>query len=50
MEFVDGKTLDEVEAPTMSQLVLIFNQVAEALVHMHRRGSITATSSQATSW
>jgi serine/threonine protein kinase len=38
MEFVDGKTLDEVEAPTMAQLVLIFNQVVEALVHMHRRG------------
>jgi serine/threonine protein kinase len=38
MEFVDGKTLDEVEAPTLSQLVLIFNQVADALVHMHRRG------------
>jgi eukaryotic-like serine/threonine-protein kinase len=38
MEYVDGKTLDEVEAPTMAQLVLIFNQVAEALVHMHRRG------------
>jgi eukaryotic-like serine/threonine-protein kinase len=38
MEFVDGKTLDEIEAPTMAQLVLIFNQVAEALVHMHRRG------------
>jgi eukaryotic-like serine/threonine-protein kinase len=38
MEFVDGKTLDEIEAPALSQLVLIFNQVADALVHMHRRG------------
>ena len=38
MELVDGKTLDEVEAPSMAQLVLIFNQVAAALVHMHRRG------------
>ncbi len=38
MEFVDGKTLDEIEAPTMPQLVLIFIQVASALVHMHRRG------------
>ena len=38
MEYVDGKTLDEVEAPSMAQLVLIFNQVAGALVHMHRRG------------
>ncbi len=38
MEFVDGKTLDELESPTIAQLVLIFNQVADALVHMHRRG------------
>jgi serine/threonine protein kinase len=38
MEFVDGQTLDEVEAPTMPNLVLIFTQVADALVHMHRRG------------
>ncbi len=38
IEYVDGKTLDEIEAPTVPQLVLIFNQVADALVHMHRRG------------
>lgn len=38
MEFVDGKSLDEVEAPEMGQLVLIFTQVASALSHMHRRG------------
>jgi eukaryotic-like serine/threonine-protein kinase len=38
MEFVDGKTLDEIEAPEMGQLVLIFGQVASALTHMHRRG------------
>jgi serine/threonine-protein kinase len=38
MEYVDGKSLDEVEAPELSQLVLIFNQVASALAHMHRRG------------
>lgn len=38
MEYVDGKTLDEIEAPSLSQLVVIFNQVADALVHMHRRG------------
>src|SRR3954469_4966135 len=37
-EYVDGKTLDELEAPEMGQLVLIFNQVASALVHIHRRG------------
>jgi len=38
MEFVDGKTLDEIEAPEMGQLVLIFCQVTSALTHMHRRG------------
>jgi serine/threonine-protein kinase len=38
MEFVDGKTLDEIEAPMMPQLVQIFTQVASAMVHMHRRG------------
>jgi serine/threonine-protein kinase len=38
MEYVDGKSLDEVEAPEMGQLVLIFCQVASALSHMHRRG------------
>jgi len=38
MEYVDGKTLDELEAPNMSQLVLVFNQAASALSHMHRRG------------
>jgi serine/threonine-protein kinase len=38
MEFVDGKTLDEIEAPEMGQLVLVFCQVASALNHMHRRG------------
>jgi serine/threonine-protein kinase len=37
-EYVDGKTLDEIEAPEMGQLVLIFNQVASALVQMHQRG------------
>ena len=42
VEMVDGKTLDEIEAPTMSQLVLIFAQVADALVHMHRRGVLHA--------
>jgi serine/threonine-protein kinase len=38
MEYVDGKSLDEVEAPQLGQLVLIFAQVASALSHMHRRG------------
>lgn len=38
MEYVDGKSLDEIEAPELGQLVLIFGQVASALSHMHRRG------------
>jgi eukaryotic-like serine/threonine-protein kinase len=38
MEFVDGKTLDEIEAPELGQLVLMFCHVASALAHMHRRG------------
>jgi serine/threonine-protein kinase len=38
MEFVDGKSLDEVEAPELGQLLLIFCQVSSALSHMHRRG------------
>ncbi len=38
MEYVDGRTLDELEAPGRKQLVLIFHQVADALSHMHRRG------------
>src|ERR687886_617328 len=38
MEYVDGKSLDEVQAPELGQLVLIFSQVASALAHMHRRG------------
>ncbi len=38
VEYVDGKTLDDIEAPELGQLVLIFCQVASALSHMHRRG------------
>jgi len=38
MEYVDGKTLEELEAPAMDQLILVFNQVVSALSHMHRRG------------
>src|SRR5262249_9156120 len=38
IEYVDGKTLDEIEAPELGQLVLIFAQVASAMSHMHRRG------------
>jgi serine/threonine-protein kinase len=38
MEFVDGRTLDELETRDVGQLVLIFSQVASGLNHMHRRG------------
>jgi eukaryotic-like serine/threonine-protein kinase len=38
MEYVEGRTLDEIEAPSIGLLVLVFNQVASALAHMHRRG------------
>ncbi len=38
MEYVDGQTLDEIEALPLAKLVLVFNKVADALVHMHRRG------------
>jgi serine/threonine-protein kinase len=38
MEYVEGKTLDEIEAPQMGQLLLMFCHVAAAMAHMHRRG------------
>lgn len=38
MEYIEGRTLDEIEAPTLSQLVLVFLKVADGLIHMHRRG------------
>ncbi|MFO0956341.1 MAG: serine/threonine-protein kinase [Isosphaeraceae bacterium] len=39
MEYVDGRTLDDIAMKDdVGQLVLIFNQVAAGLAHMHRRG------------
>ncbi len=38
MEYVEGKTLDEIEAPEFGQLLLVFCHVASAMTHMHRRG------------
>lgn len=39
MEFVDGRTLDDIALKQeIGQLVLVFNQVAAGLMHMHRRG------------
>ncbi len=38
MEYVDGRTLDEIAGREIDQLVLIFIQVTAGLAHMHRRG------------
>ncbi len=38
MEYVEGRSLEEIEMPKIKPLVIVFNQVASALVHMHRRG------------
>ena len=38
IEFVNGKTLNNVKSVSLSLLVPILVQVASALVHMHRRG------------
>src|SRR5262245_1163054 len=38
IEYGEGKTLDEIEAPELGQLALVFCHVASAMTHMHRRG------------
>ncbi len=38
IEYVNGKTLDQVKGLTIPRLVQIFEKVAEGLVFMHRRG------------
>ena len=38
MEYVDGKTLDELPPVKLKVLVDIFRRVAAAMAHMHRRG------------
>src|SRR5688572_26978803 len=38
MEYVDGRTLDDLQKAPLGQLVLMFVHVASALNHMHRRG------------
>jgi serine/threonine-protein kinase len=38
MEYVDGRTLDDIACREIGQLVLVFIHVASALNHMHRRG------------
>ncbi|HEU5119114.1 MAG TPA: serine/threonine-protein kinase, partial [Isosphaeraceae bacterium] len=38
MEYVNGRTLDEVKSREIGQLVLMFIHVASAMKHMHRRG------------
>src|SRR4051794_15311699 len=38
LEYVNGKTLDQVPRLTVPRLVQVFARVAAALTHMHRRG------------
>ena len=38
IEYVNGKTLDQVPPLPMAKLVPLFAQVASGLIHMHRRG------------
>lgn len=38
IEFVNGKTLDTVQALSAPRLVQVFTRVASGLAHMHRRG------------
>src|SRR2546421_1839117 len=38
IEFVNGKTLDQVQGLTIPRLVQVFAKVASGLAHMHRRG------------
>lgn len=42
LEFVNGKTLDTIPRLSVPRLVQVFEKVASALVHMHRRGVIHA--------
>ncbi len=37
MEYVDGRSLDNLDGATVPQWVLIFHEIASALSHMHRR-------------
>jgi len=38
IEYVNGKTLDTIKGLSVPRLVLVFKAMAEAMVHMHRRG------------
>ncbi len=42
LEYVNGKTLDEVPPLSMPRLVRVFAQIADALAHMHRRNVLHA--------
>lgn len=42
MEFVDGPSIDRQPPETLEKAVLIFEQVAQALAHMHDRGWVHA--------
>lgn len=38
IEYCPGKTLDGIKGLTIPRLIQVFKQIAEGLVHMHRRG------------
>jgi eukaryotic-like serine/threonine-protein kinase len=42
VEYAPGRTLHELPLPSMAELLQIFEQVADALAHMHERGIIHA--------
>lgn len=46
IEFVDGKTIDEAPRLSPVRIMQVFEQVASALVHMHKKASFTLISNQ----
>jgi serine/threonine protein kinase len=38
IEYVNGETLDKIKGLSMARLVQVFEKVAQAMIHMHRRG------------
>src|SRR5262249_53760755 len=38
MEYVDGRTLDEIDDPKIDFLILVFCRVSAGMAHMHKRG------------
>jgi serine/threonine protein kinase len=42
IDYVNGKTLDEIPPLSLPKLARVFEQIAEALTHMHKRGVLHA--------